>query len=120
MSYTIEQLLTLKTKPIFENMPKEQLLEIEEMLKDERKSRTAEHVKPLMDEHVKPIVDSIIKPVKKEYITPISKVLKDLKTYLPKQKAKPAYISIGGKRYGPMTKKEIIDMITEVEEENTN
>jgi len=120
MSYTIKQLLTLKTKSIFENMPKDQLLEIEEMLKDERKSRMTQFVKPLMDEHVKPITDSIIKPVKKEHIAPISKVLKDLKTYLPKQKAKPAYISIGGKRYGPMTKKAIIDMITEVEEEKND
>ena len=120
MSYTIQQLLTIKTKAIFEGMQKEQLLEIQEQLKAERKNRMSEHVKPLMDEHVKPITDRVIKPVKKEFIKPIDKVLKELKTFLPKPKPKMAFISIGGKRFGPLTKRAIIDMITEVEEEKND
>ena len=119
MSYTIEQLLNINTKS-FESLKLEQLVEIKETLMSEKKERTKTHIKPLMDQHVKPITDKIIKPVKKEFIAPIDKVLKDLKTYLPKPKPKQAFITFGGKRFGPLTKKEIIEMIVEVDDQKNN
>ena len=116
MTYTIIQLLELDSK-MFGTMKLEELKEIQEQLKAEKKDRTKQHIKPLEALHIKPLTDKFIKPVKTEFIKPLDKVLKDLKTYLPKQKAKMAYITINGQRYGPLTKKEFMEMITEVEEE---
>ena len=116
MTYTIEQLLSLDAK-MFGTMKLEELKEIQEQLKAEKKDRTKQHIKPVEKEKVKPIQDQYIKPLKEQYTKPIDKVLKDLKTYLPKQKAKKAYITINGQRYGPLTKKEFMEMITEVEDD---
>ena len=116
MTYTIEQLLTIDLK-IFATMKPKALKEIEEQLKAEKKDRTKQFIKPAMDKNVKPIMDSQIKPLKEEHIKPVNKVLKELKTYL-KVKPRVAFITINGKRFGPFTsKKEISELITEVEED---
>ena len=116
MTYTIEQLLAIDLKA-FATMKLPELKELEEQLKAEKKDRTKQFIKPAMDKDVKPIMDSIIKPLKEEHLKPIDKVLKELKTYL-KVKPRPAYITINGKRFGPFTsKKEISELITEVEDE---
>ena len=106
MSHTIEQILKLETND-FEKMDNDQLKEINEKLKQEKKRLTKEHIKPLMDEH--------IKPVKDEFLKPLNKVTKELKTFLPKPPAKKAYLTINGQRYGPLTKKEFMDMIVEID-----
>jgi len=100
---------------IFSRMSKEQLEEIAEKLKEEKKKRTAEFIKPAEKKFVKPVQDKYIKPLKEKYIKPIDKIMKELKTYLPKQE-KPAYMTINGKRYGPLTKKQFVQMIVEVEQ----
>jgi len=117
MTYTVEQLLTLDSK-VFGTLKPKQLNEIMETLKTERKERNKKYITPLTKQHIKPVQDKFIKPVKDEHIKPIDKVVKELKTYMPKKKAPKAYITINGQRYGPLTKKEFVEMITEVEEED--
>lgn len=118
MTFTIDELLQIDTK-IFGNMKREELQEIFEQLKEEKKDRTKQFVKPVMDKEIKPLMDQHIKPVKEEYIKPIMKLMKQLKTYMPKMKPKPAFITINGKRYGPFnSKKELTEMITEVENDD--
>lgn len=116
MPYTLEQLLAIESS-VFGTIKKEELLEIQEILKAEKKKRTSELIKPVEKQYVKPVQEKWIKPLKTEHIKPIDKVLKDLKTYLPKQEAKKAYITINGNRFGPLTKKEFMEMITEVEDD---
>jgi phosphopantetheine adenylyltransferase len=106
MTHTIEQILKLEVND-FEKMSGDELKEINEQIKVEKKRRTKEYIKPLMDEH--------IKPVKEEYLKPLNKIHKDLKTFLPSPKAKKAYLTINGTKYGPLTKKEFLDMIIEVD-----
>jgi len=116
MTYTIEQLLALDLKT-FSTLKQKELKEIDEQLKAEKKDRTKQHIKPVMDQKVKPVMDQYVKPLKEEHIKPIDKIIKELKTYL-KKKPPQAYITINGKRFGPFTsKKEISELITEVEEE---
>ena len=114
MSLTLDQLLQIDPKA-FGDMKKEDLLEIKEMLQVERKRRVKDLIKPAEKEHIKPHMDKHIKPLKDQHLKPIDKVLKDLKTYLPKPKGKMAYITINGTRFGPLTKKEFMEMITEVD-----
>ena len=116
MSYTLEELLKIDTK-IFGTLKKKELEEIGEQLKQAKKERTKQHITPVKKEKVKPVEDKWIKPLKEEHIKPIDKVLKDLKTYMPKNKPKKAFITINGQRFGPLSKKEFMEMITEVEEE---
>ena len=116
MVYTVEELIKLDTK-IFGTMKPDELMELKEILSIARKERMIAHVKPVEKQHVKPVQDRYIKPLKDEHIKPVDKVLKALKTYLPKQKAKKAFITINGNRYGPLTKKEFMEMITEVDDE---
>ena len=116
MSYTIEQLVKLDPQA-FGNMKKEDLLEIKEMVTVEKKRRVKEYIKPVEKEHVKPVQDKYIKPLKEQHTKELDKLLKDLKTYLPKPQSKKAYITINGTRYGPLTKKEFMEMITEVDSE---
>lgn len=106
MSHTIEQILKLEAND-FEKMSNDELKEINEKLKQERKKRTKDHIKPAMDDH--------IKPLKEQYLKPLNKVTKELKTFLPKPPAKKAYLTINGQRYGPLTKKEFMDMIVEID-----
>ena len=114
MTYTIEQLLAIDLKS-FSTMKQPELKEIEEQLKAEKKDRTKQFIKPVMDKQVKPIVEQYVKPLKEEHIKPIDKIIKELKTYL-KVKPPKAYITINGKRFGPFSsKKEISELITEVE-----
>lgn len=117
MTYTLDQLLNLDPN-VFGNMKKKELKEIMEQLKQAKKERTKQFITPVIKDKVKPIQDKWIKPLKEEHIKPIDKVIKDLKTFLPKKdKSKKAYLTINGKRYGPLTKQDFIDMITEVEDE---
>jgi len=101
---------------IFSRMTKEQLEEIAEKLKEEKKKRTTEFIKPAEKQYLKPVQDKYIKPLKEKYLKPIDKIMKELKTYLPKEE-KPAYMTINGKRYGPLTKKQFVQMIVEVEQQ---
>jgi hypothetical protein len=116
MSYTIDQLVNLDPK-IFGEMKKEELEEIKEMVTVEKKRRVKEYIKPVEKEHVKPVQDKYIKPLKEKHTKDLDKLLKDLKTYLPKKKAKKAFITINGTRFGPLTKKEFMEMITEVDDD---
>lgn len=117
MTYTIDQLISIDTS-LFGKMKPKELSEVMETLKAERKERTKKHITPLVKEHVKPVQDKHIKPKKEEHIKPIDKIIKELKTYMPKPKPRPAYITINGKRYGPFnSKKDIAELITEVETE---
>ena len=116
MTYTIEQLLTLNEES-FKNMKKENLLETFEQLKLLKKQKTKDHIKPMVVEKIKPIEDKFIKPLKEKHIKPINKVIKVLKTFLPKLPQKKAYLTINGTRYGPMTKRDFMDMIIEIDEE---
>ena len=116
MTYTIEQLLAIDLKA-FATMKTPELKEIEEQLKAEKKDRTKQFIKPVMDKQIKPAMEQYVKPLKEEHLKPIDKVLKELKTYL-KVKPRAAYITINGKRFGPFTsKKEISELITEVEDD---
>ena len=116
MSYTVEELLKLDTK-IFGTMEREALEDIHDQLKVAKKQRTKQYITPVKKEKIKPLEDKFIKPLKEEHLKPIDKVLKELKTYIPKPKPKKAYITLNGQRFGPLSKKEFIELISEIDEE---
>ena len=94
----------------FQNMTHHQLKEIEQRLCTLRKDRMKTHITPVKKQHLKPLDDKYIKPLKTQYIKPIDDTLRLVRKYIPKQK----YWQFNNVIYGPMTRKEFMQMIKEV------
>ncbi len=88
-----------------------QLTEIEDRLKKELKRRKNTYVKPIEEQHLKPLKERYIIPLQKQHLKPIKQVLREIKKLKPD---KQVYVTLNGTRYGPMDKKTLKGMVTEV------
>lgn len=93
---------------VFKKMSTAQLKETQKKLLNLRKQRRKQYVKPIHNQHVKPVHDQYIKPLLNQHISPINSALREITKYLPEEKK---MWQIGDKRYGPMTKKELLNLI---------
>ena len=94
---------------IFDDMTPKQLRKIEEDLLALRKLRNKQYILPKQKQHFAPLKEKYIKPLKQQYLEPINKVLSQLRKHLPKKTLR--YWSFDGKIYGPMSRKEVMQMI---------
>lgn len=103
---------------IFEDMKPVQLRKIEEQLLELRKMRNKKFILPQQKQHFAPLKQKYIDPLRAQYLKPINDVLTQLRKHLPKKKLR--YWRFDGKVYGPMTKKQMMEMICPIINQNND